>query len=343
VDLDGDGHVDLISGSWPGEIFLFRGGPKRTFAAPEMLKDKDGKIINPGGGMREQPDGSILITGNAEFEETPEGTFVKYQDKRLKSTASKPIMLTGCASAVHAFDWNGDGLIDLLVGDIGGNVYLIPNVGTPKAYAFGKPQPLLAGGKPLRVDGDAGPFVADWDGDGRPDLLVGAGDGSVWFFRNVGTGKVPELAAGVRLVGPGETTFGRDCPKEPRRGIRAKVCAVDWNGDGRLDLLVGDFATQKPDLPEPTAAQKAEQDRLRKHLTQIQDRYRQMITRIFGDKREKDDKKLKEVTKEIQEVGKQMAELQAKLPAEYENHGWVWLFLRKPLEKNATAQKARRP
>ena len=25
-----------------------------------------------------------------------------------------------------------------------------------------------------------------------------------------------------------------------------------------------------------------------------------------------------------------MEPLQAKLPPEYENHGWVWLFLRKP-------------
>ena len=29
--------------------------------------------------------------------------------------------------------------------------------------------------------------------------------------------------------------------------MRAKVCVADWNGDGRLDLLVGDFATQKPE------------------------------------------------------------------------------------------------
>ena len=40
MDLDGDGHIDLISGSWPGEIFFFRGGPKRTFAAPVKLTRK---------------------------------------------------------------------------------------------------------------------------------------------------------------------------------------------------------------------------------------------------------------------------------------------------------------
>ncbi|MCI0464198.1 MAG: VCBS repeat-containing protein, partial [Gemmataceae bacterium] len=283
MDLDGDGQLDLLSGSWPGELFLFRGGPGRSFAAPVMLKDKDGNIINIGGGIREEPNGRILITGNAEFEQTPEGTFVNYHGKRIQSTAEKPIAVTGTASAVHAVDWDGDGRLDLLVGDIRGQVYLIPNEGTAKAYAFGKERQLQAGGKLLRVDGgDAGPFAADWDGDGRLDLLVGAGDGSVWFYRNVGNAKAPELAAGVRLIPPGEASFGADAPKQPRRGMRAKVCAVDWNSDGRLDLLVGDFSTQKPDLPEPTPEQKAEHDKLRRQLESVMGRYRELVTKLHG-------------------------------------------------------------
>ena len=51
VDLDGDGHIDVLSGSWPGELFLFRGQPEHTFRPPEMIKDKDGEIINIGGGV----------------------------------------------------------------------------------------------------------------------------------------------------------------------------------------------------------------------------------------------------------------------------------------------------
>jgi hypothetical protein len=341
VDLDGDGHVDLISGSWPGEIFVFKGGPGRTFGPPEMLKDKDGHVINVGGGVvHEQDDGSVLITGHAKFEETKDGTFVTYHGRRFKSTPDKPVLVTGCASAVHAADWDGDGVLDLLVGDIRGHVYLIPNEGTRQKYAFGKPRQLEAGGKPITVPGgDAGPFVADWDGDGKPDLLVGAGDGSVWFYRNVGTRKEPKLAAGEMLVGPGSITYGPDAPKEPRRGVRAKICVVDWDGDGRPDLLVGDVATQKPDRPEPTPAERAEQEKVRKELEAVRARYSELVQKIIGPSRVKTEDGAKQVRKDLDELRQKMQTLQAKIPPEYEMHGWVWLFRRQPADANGGGAK----
>ncbi|MBN2133686.1 MAG: hypothetical protein JW741_29565, partial [Sedimentisphaerales bacterium] len=97
MDIDGDGCNDVLSGSWPGELFLFKGGPDHTFAAPEMIKYKDGEIINIGGGIRETQNmfgGSekmILIAGSAEFERTDEGTFALYHGQRIKSTPEEPI------------------------------------------------------------------------------------------------------------------------------------------------------------------------------------------------------------------------------------------------------------
>jgi hypothetical protein len=321
-----------LSGSWPGELFFSKGGPKRTFAAPVKLKNKDGKTINIGGGIRDRDGDMLLIAGDATFEQKDGKTFILYEGEKIEVQKGKQAGITGTASAVHAFDWDGDGDLDLLVGDIGGSVYLVPNEGTAKAYSFGKEQPLQAGGKAIRVSGDAGPFVADWDGDGRADLLVGAGDGAVTLFRNVGKGKAAELAAGETLVEAGQATYGAGAPKDPRRGVRSKVCVADWNGDGRLDLLLGDFATQKPNRPEPTPAEKVEQDKARKELEAVRSKYGELVQKLHGPGRAKEQAELDKVEKEFRKVAEQMTKLQAMVPPEYENHGWVWLFLRKPAE-----------
>ena len=244
MDLDGGGQIDILSGSWPGELFLFRGKPGRTFGSPEMIKDRQGEIINIGGGVRKQSGGGLLITGNAKFETTPEGTFVEYKGKA-------------------------------------------------------------------------------------------SGDGSVSLFRNVGSAKAPKLEAAEQLVPPGETAFGGNAPKEPRRGIRSKVCAADWNGDGRLDLLVGDFATQAPDLPEPTPEHKVKNASLREELEELQRLYSETVQKVFGPNRAKTKEELDKANKDLQEASQKMQELQSQLPAEYENHGWIWLFLRKPADQAA--------
>jgi hypothetical protein len=239
VDLDGDGKRDVLSGSWPGELYLFRGGADGAFLAPEKLKDQEGKSINVGGGIQKGGyNGGLLVAGDVAREERDGKTVWIYEGKVLDVPAGKSVATTGTASAVHAADWDGDGDLDLVVGDIRGSLWLVPNDGTAKKWAFGPHRPLAAGGKVARVEGDAGPCVADWDGDGRPDLLVGAGDGSVTFFRNGGEGKAVALEDGRVLVPP----LGKDNAGTNRSGMRAKVCVADWNGDGRPDLLVGDFA-----------------------------------------------------------------------------------------------------
>jgi hypothetical protein len=48
VDLDGDQQLDVISGSWPGELYLFRGQGKGKFKEGETLKDRGGKPIKLG-------------------------------------------------------------------------------------------------------------------------------------------------------------------------------------------------------------------------------------------------------------------------------------------------------
>ena len=63
------------------------------------------------------------------------------------------------------------------------------------------PTRVEAGGQPIDTDvGHAHPLVADWDGDGVKDLLVGQfGSGILWIFHNEGTDASPRLAAGVKF------------------------------------------------------------------------------------------------------------------------------------------------
>ncbi len=78
------------------------------------------------------------------------------------------------------------------------------------------------------------PRVAQWDDDGRKDLLIGHETGELLLFLNVGTNAMPEFDAGSLLM------FGPAAEKDTIDvGGRATPVIVDWNEDGRRDLVVG--------------------------------------------------------------------------------------------------------
>ncbi len=104
--------------------------------------------------------------------------------------------------------------------------------------AVGAGEPLMLEEGPLDL-GACHPHltVADWDGDGRQDLLVGiSGEaGYIYFLRNMADDDNPAFHAGVRLRADGKVIKAAD--EERKSGI-TQPWAGDWDDDGLLDLLV---------------------------------------------------------------------------------------------------------
>lgn len=136
------------------------------------------------------------------------------------------------AAAPFLVDFDNDGDLDLLVGDGSGQLTLFANMQPAKGdrLSFDKGVSLN-----LIVQPGAVPFVADWNNDGRKDLLIGQADGSVKLFINTGSEQAPAFAAAIDVPTANGVLAA---------GSNAAPAVVDYNEDGRKDLLVGNAAGQ---------------------------------------------------------------------------------------------------
>jgi hypothetical protein len=329
VDFDGDGIPDLISGSYdPGEIYLFRGLGKGKFKARETLMDKSGKPILT------HPD----------------------QKAKWESFGTWPALV----------DWDNDGDLDLVIGGYGGEIWVRINEGTRTKPVFATTNiRVQAGGKDLQVPGHhATPVIVDWDGDGLWDILSGSGDGGVYFFRNIGKLGAPQFAAPLVLIPPHKGTGYSEFVEDDAAivpGIRSQIAVADFNGDGKLDLLVGDFCTHVSPRPGLAPAERKELLSIRAKLDEAEKAATKAYERISAAMQEfaKTFPKEDIVKPEVQEkLRKKQEELQKepefkKLSDAYEDlqkeqqrflvkpktkspgddyavpHGYVWLYLRK--------------
>jgi hypothetical protein len=209
VDYNADGKIDLIAGDTKGQVWLFLnvGTAKQPKLAKGTRVEAAGKPIVGGQKVYKRIDGKFkvdrVVPGNHELSE-------KY-------------------SKLHMADWNADGLPDLLIGQNPTMVWY-RNVGTKSEPKFTEPEKIVP--EEGRFPSRPSPYVIDWDGDGKKDLLVGSERPQVFFFRNVGTSEEPKLAKGVDLKLSGEGFNG---------SVRLRFDVTDWDGDGILDILAGNF------------------------------------------------------------------------------------------------------
>ncbi|AII53038.1 FG-GAP repeat domain-containing protein [Hymenobacter sp. APR13] len=141
-------------------------------------------------------------------------------------------------------DLDGDGLQEILVGEELGKVQIYEQTARTGAGAltfgagstlFSNPYGLVttAGTANANAGSYARPTITDFDGDGRIDILVGANDGTIRRYeqnalRANTTAGFTDL--GTIKLGDGTPLDGGDV---------SKPLVTDYDGDGKLDLVVG--------------------------------------------------------------------------------------------------------
>ena len=166
----------------------------------------------------------------------------------LYEEASDGFLISALHSKPAMCDWNGDGLLDLLVGEIPGHIFFFENRGTKEEPTFGRGRFLMLDGKPLTFPHYTTPCATDWDDDGDLDLIVGRSpNGQILFFENVGRPTGPRLAFRGQVEADGKPIV---IPHELEEGesflTREYMCkpeAADWDGDGDKDLMAGGYVS----------------------------------------------------------------------------------------------------
>jgi len=294
VEFNGDGKPDILSGCYSehtpmaGLFWLLAGTGDGSVAKAVAVKGSDGKPL-------------IIPSGEADI---------------VKSICTQP--------AAH--DWDGDGDPDILTGNFEGTYYLFRNDGSKEKASFSPiPEQIMTGDKPLKLEGaHSGVCPVDWDGDGDTDILTGSSSGGVFIAENQMSGKgIPRFSAFRALLAPDSHGGHVDTvppvtaslPATPGNNTRA--WAADVNGDGKLDLLIGDssrLASRAKGLSEEEFTKK--QTAWQKEMDEVQEQ----MNKRSGENQGPSD----EVMKKYSTLHQQRAEF-----IKEESTGFVWLMLQK--------------
>jgi hypothetical protein len=303
VDVNGDGKLDVLSGSYSrnggdmaGLFQVLYGEGDGKYRKAEALKGTDGK--------------PLILPRKASEEEDEDGNDV------IVRICTRPT----------AVDLDGDGKLDIVSGNFAGTFFLFKGEGEGKFAPTATPL-VDRKGQELRVDMHSDPVFFDWDGDGDLDLLSGTAMGGVMLATNVGGANAPAFDGFVKLLphagDHGDLSSGvtADDSHLTGPGSATRIWVDDVNGDGKADLLVGDSTTLI--LP----AEGVELDDARTQFAALMERQQQLFQRPanFEELPEEEREELQQQQmKDYQELEKEFAKV-----VDRQMTGFVWVYHRK--------------
>jgi hypothetical protein len=240
-DIDNDGDLDILAGFADPRLTLWKNlrgdnmpdpwGMYNMFTYGNLTLHSRSSVIEMADLNGDGRDDLIEVTNDSRFfglDQKVSGTVSSFQP----NTSTFQGLQDAVAGGDPAFaDLDGDGDLDMLCGNVNGDLTYFKNTGTKKAPLWQK----VAGWAPVSgidVGTDSAPALADLNGDGLPDLTIGTDGGMLKYYSNTGTAVGPIFTLNASLFG--SIDYGASSKAVPQ--------FVDLDGDGDLDLLVS-FAT----------------------------------------------------------------------------------------------------
>ena len=257
ADYDRDGNLDFLVGDNSGKVELYDNDGSGNFTSAGVINDwgagswgltsgdfdGDGKIdfLVAAGIDYNSTQGYIYLVRNQMNESTGVTCFPPGAGEKLLSISAVP-PATAC---LQSLDYNKDGKLDFIVG-IMDSVYLCINKQNSfDIFHLGILPPLPQYGGYSDDLGLGAITSADYNKDGKADILVGGVQGAVRLCLNNYSQQVPPLKPSINAPGGGGAVVGK--PAEftfTAKDINGADVSywVDW-GDGTNSGWVGPFVS----------------------------------------------------------------------------------------------------